>query len=164
MKSLFYQRLKSQQGAAVVEFVLVVPLLLLLLFGIVEFSLIMYNKHILTNASREGARFGIVVTDGGPRHSESEIEQVIKDWAKTRLITFGSNSLTNSAIILEHWDQGVGSWQNFNPTGRIFGDKLKVRIQYGYDFLLLPNIPVWGVTNNISQILTLDAQTVMNYE
>ena len=51
---------QHQKGAVAVEFALILPVLVLLLFGIVEFSLLMYNKQILTNASREGARYGIV--------------------------------------------------------------------------------------------------------
>ncbi|WP_343037947.1 TadE family type IV pilus minor pilin [Arthrobacter wenxiniae] len=47
---------KSEKGAAAVEFALVVPVLLLLLFGIIEFGRV-YNTQIeLTGAAREGAR------------------------------------------------------------------------------------------------------------
>lgn len=46
----------SEEGAAAVEFALVVPLLLVLLFGIIEFGTA-YNAQILvTNAAREAAR------------------------------------------------------------------------------------------------------------
>lgn len=47
---------RKDQGAAAVEFALIVPLLLLLLFGIIEFSRL-YNVQIsLTNAARSAAR------------------------------------------------------------------------------------------------------------
>lgn len=49
MRSTF----SSQKGASAVEFALVLPLLMLILFGIIEFSLLMYNKAMITNASRE---------------------------------------------------------------------------------------------------------------
>lgn len=55
MKSLFDRR-----GAALVEFALVLPLLLVLIFGIIEFGIIIYDKAMVTNAVREGARTGIV--------------------------------------------------------------------------------------------------------
>ena len=53
--------MKNQRGASAIEFAIVFPLLVLLLFGIIEFSLILYDKVMITNASREGARAGIVV-------------------------------------------------------------------------------------------------------
>ena len=40
-----------QRGAALVEFTLVVPLLLMILFGIIEFSVLLYDKAVVTNAS-----------------------------------------------------------------------------------------------------------------
>ncbi|PLC12149.1 hypothetical protein AUQ48_07750 [Kocuria flava] len=49
-------RLRSQRGAAAVEFALVVPVLLALLLGIIEFGRA-YNVQIsLTHAAREAAR------------------------------------------------------------------------------------------------------------
>ena len=45
-----------------------------------------------------------------------------------------------------------------------FDYKLRVNISYNYDFLLLPNIPIFGTENNFLGDLTLEAETVMNYE
>lgn len=45
-----------ERGAAAVEMAIVLPLLLLLLGGIVDFGRAFYTKNILTNAAREGAR------------------------------------------------------------------------------------------------------------
>ncbi|WP_113719564.1 TadE/TadG family type IV pilus assembly protein [Arthrobacter dokdonensis] len=56
-------RLGSERGAAAVEFALVVPVLLLLLFGIIEFGRV-YNAQIeLTGAAREGARVMAIGND-----------------------------------------------------------------------------------------------------
>jgi Flp pilus assembly protein TadG len=51
---------QALQGAAVIEFALILPLLLLLLIGGIDMSLALYDKAVITNASREGARAGIV--------------------------------------------------------------------------------------------------------
>ena len=51
---------KDQTGASAVEFAIILPLLVVFVFGIIEFGLIFYNKAMLTNASREAARAGIV--------------------------------------------------------------------------------------------------------
>ncbi len=53
-------KIKSENGASAVEFALVLPLLLVLVFGIIEFSIFLYDKAVITNASREGAQAGDV--------------------------------------------------------------------------------------------------------
>lgn len=87
----------SQRGVAAVEFALVLPLLLAITFGLIEFGLFMYNQQVLTNAAREGARAGIVQTSG-PRLTESNIQAVVMRYLRPpdgagpwRLITFNSS-------------------------------------------------------------------------
>jgi Flp pilus assembly protein TadG len=52
--------LRGSEGQDLVEFALVVPILLLLLFGILEMGRLVFTYNTLANAAREGARFGIV--------------------------------------------------------------------------------------------------------
>lgn len=42
-----------------VEFAILMPLFLLLVFGIVDFGHAFYMRHLITNACREGARYGV---------------------------------------------------------------------------------------------------------
>ncbi|MEO7844093.1 MAG: TadE/TadG family type IV pilus assembly protein [Nocardioides sp.] len=52
------QRAREERGAAALEFALVVPFLMLLLLGTVTVGLV-YSDHLgVTNAAREGARYG----------------------------------------------------------------------------------------------------------
>jgi Flp pilus assembly protein TadG len=54
--TMHWRKTRSDRGAAAVEFALVLPVLLVLVLGIVEFGRI-YNVQIsVTNAAREGAR------------------------------------------------------------------------------------------------------------
>ena len=64
-------KLKNQRGASAVEFAVVLFPLVLLVFGIIDFGFLLYNKAMLTNASREGARAGIV--SQSPRVLDSKI-------------------------------------------------------------------------------------------
>jgi Flp pilus assembly protein TadG len=50
------RRSSAERGSQVVEFALSVPLLVLLVIGIYDFSAALALKHKLTNAAREGAR------------------------------------------------------------------------------------------------------------
>ena len=47
---------RSERGASLVEFAIVLPLFLLLIGGMVDFGRAFYTKVMLTNAAREGAR------------------------------------------------------------------------------------------------------------
>lgn len=53
----------DERGAAAVEFALVLPIVLLLLFGIVEFGRGYNAKITLTHAAREGARAAAIGDD-----------------------------------------------------------------------------------------------------
>jgi Flp pilus assembly protein TadG len=54
-------RLRREEGAgALVEFALVLPILLLVVFGIIEFGFAWYVRQGIANAAREGARWSIV--------------------------------------------------------------------------------------------------------
>jgi len=59
-KSLFCRHGKRRRGAAVVEFAIVCPVFFLLVFGMIEYGRLVMVQQILTNASREGARMGVL--------------------------------------------------------------------------------------------------------
>jgi len=54
---------QAEQGAATVEFAVIVSLLLVVLFGIVEFGLLFWQNHFIENAAREGLRIGVVANN-----------------------------------------------------------------------------------------------------
>ncbi len=63
MKELWRLRLKrisAADGMAVVEFAIILSVFLMMLLGIIEFGYDWYLKHALTNASRDGARYGVM--------------------------------------------------------------------------------------------------------
>ena len=62
-RSRFGARLLGERGAAAVEFALVVPLLVLLFIGIVEFSQALSVHARLSAAAREGARVMALTSD-----------------------------------------------------------------------------------------------------
>lgn len=73
----------EEQGAAVVEFALVLPLLLMIIFGIIEFGRLFWVKEILTYAAREGGRAAIV-----PGATNTSVQTAI------------SNAMTGSGLTL----------------------------------------------------------------
>jgi Flp pilus assembly protein TadG len=53
--------MRSERGAALVEFALVVPLLMLMMCATIDFGLAVYTLNNLTAAVREGGRFGATI-------------------------------------------------------------------------------------------------------
>lgn len=67
-----------EAGAAAVEFALIVPLLLALIFGVIEFGALMAQKATVASSVRAGARFGAVNVYGGAVGSPHTCQEVIK--------------------------------------------------------------------------------------
>jgi Flp pilus assembly protein TadG len=58
-------RNKKEEGAAAVEFALILPVLLLILIGIIEFSRAFNAQLSLNQAAREGARYMAIHNNAG---------------------------------------------------------------------------------------------------
>ncbi len=142
--------IRSLRGASAVEFALIAPLLFLLLFGIIEFGLLLYNQAVITNASREGARKGVVyVVSSGTTGALSAAESAAIAHSGSALISLGTPSLppdcsTNPCAEAENLDL------NYNT-----GSRLSVAVRYNFKSLLIA--PIIGEK-------LLSATTVMTYE
>ncbi len=55
--------IRREEGQSVVEAAFVIPLLILILCGILDFGWIFSNQLMVNNCSREGARYAIVNSD-----------------------------------------------------------------------------------------------------
>jgi Flp pilus assembly protein TadG len=133
---------RNQKGASAVEFALVLPILLVLAFGIIEFSIALYDKAMITNASREGARAGIAFRI--PPVTDEQIGNVVNTYLGSSLITFGGPAAANTTV----------TRNGPNP-----GDELTVSVDYTYTFLLVPNF-----ITSLSGGITMVAETVMRME
>jgi len=110
-----YGLLKNQKGIALVEMGLLLPLLLIITFGIIEFSIALWDQAVVTNASREGARAGIVWAD--PRPTDGEIQTVVANYCAGRLISF--NGATAPATTITRTDSSAGSPPSQSPSTTI---------------------------------------------
>ncbi len=66
------KRCRRRGGQAVVEFALILPLFMLLVFGTLEFGRAYYDMHLITNAARGGARVGSL-----PGKVESDVTSAV---------------------------------------------------------------------------------------
>jgi Flp pilus assembly protein TadG len=61
---------RGESGQSMVELAVALPLLLLVVFGIIDFGWLFYNKMGVENASREGARYAIVNSASGTLNAD----------------------------------------------------------------------------------------------
>lgn len=61
--SRLYKFKNNENGQTLVEFALILPILLLLVMGIIQFGMILSGQIAVTNAAREGARVAAVGKD-----------------------------------------------------------------------------------------------------
>ena len=101
----------NQSGASAIEFAFLLPVLLLFLFGIIEFSVLFYNKAMITNASREGARAGINYDwDGSEGWTDiGTVEDVVEAYLGNMLITFSSENPTAETSVTDSTPLSHGS-------------------------------------------------------
>jgi Flp pilus assembly protein TadG len=155
--------LRTQLGAAAVELAILLPFFAVLVFGIIEFGLLLYNQQVITNASREGARAAIMGHCPGAvgmvRITDADIEDIVTEYCESRLITFAPpapndtqttvnpspTACTPGAEILGVWTGG---------SGLTVGDDVTVAVTYNYTFLV-PSLLGFGPTKLLS------AKTVM---
>lgn len=56
-------RWRHEEGTAAIEFGLILPLLLVVLVGIIDYGQIHFTRLTMTNAAREGARVGVTMPE-----------------------------------------------------------------------------------------------------
>ncbi len=138
----------DKNGASAVEFAIVLPLLVILAFGIIEFSLALYDKAVITNASREGARAAIVFRH--PTLTAAELTDLVKttvnNYCGNYLISLGD---ANSAVTT---DPIPGNCS-------VPGTPVTVNVRYQYKSLVLPNL-----ITDLTGTINLPGTTVMNCE
>ncbi|WP_206995085.1 TadE/TadG family type IV pilus assembly protein [Trinickia mobilis] len=130
-------------GSAIIESVLVLPVLCLLLFGIVELAIGIYDQTVLANASREAALVG--VAHSAPRVTPTQITSIARNYASDYLITFGAPS--SVAVDIDR------------SSGTASDNSLKVTVSYAYSGLAVAKL-----INMLGGSLVLSAATTMEYE
>lgn len=148
---------RRERGAALVEFALALPLLLVVLAGIVDFGFAFQRWEVITNAAREGARLASL-----PGYDSTSVDSRVRDYvqkglslsggAMSAVMPSGSVTLTNPDIIIPL--SGGGS--------KTIGTAL-VTVTYQHSFLMLG--PVMSLINaSWGRTITLTATSQMRLE
>ena len=128
------RRRRGERGASAVEFALVVPILLMMVFGIVDFGLAINRYAMVNNAAREGVR------EASLGATESEIRAVVArgtaDLPGTVTITIGCKK-PDGTTTCTSWNVGMESggiaevtvestsdW--LTPIGKLVSSRLQI--------------------------------------
>ena len=122
------QRLRSERGAELIEFALVLPLLLFIIMGLVDFGFMFQRFEVVTNAAREGARMAVL-----PSYVNADVEARVRAY-----MTTGGVAATTSNSTVATTDVAI-------PTG-VGGPTLqgkRVQVTYASPYLFLGPIAGW---------------------
>lgn len=136
------ERFRSQRGAELVEMALVLPLLLLLIAGIIDFGLLFQRYLVLTNAAREGARIAVL-----PGYSTTDAKARVQNYVQVGLNkTIDANSVSVTLVDIGP-DKGV-----------------RVGVSMDYNYIILG--PVAALISDSSSFtkVTLTGVSVMRLE
>lgn len=120
-------RKKSEKGQAMVEFALVLPVLLLIIAGIIDFGWVFHQQVIANNASREAARYASVYysqSTNWDSEAENKALSVIPSYIKNTYTVTSSVIPKNSNTDVE----ATVSWQTttFMPFySKLFNFKIE---------------------------------------
>ncbi|WP_268892286.1 TadE/TadG family type IV pilus assembly protein [Burkholderia sp. 8Y] len=134
---------RRQSGSIVIEFVILLPFLLMVLFGIIDASALMYDKAALTNAARTAARAGTCLSV--PPLTVSQITAVANTALQGSLLSGNTSDVATVSV-----DQS---------SGTATGSPLTVTLSYSYQGLFMGS-----ALTTITGPIVLSATAVMNYE
>jgi Flp pilus assembly protein TadG len=136
-------RRADPRGVVAVEFAFILPILLTILLGVVETGFALYDRALLTHASREAARAGVLLR--AERLTEDEIASLALERLSGRLVSFGALSEPVVSVVRP-------------PDPKTF-DTLSVAIEYRFVGLGLARL-----VSAASGPIVLRASTEMSYE
>ncbi len=136
---------RSARGQGLVEFALILPLLLLLIMGILDFGRMLFIYANLFNAAREASRYAL--TDPG---NQVAIQQAARD----RIFLVPPEEVT----ITVWYDTGPPNYQGItDPNHLVAGDRVMVDLRYNAAFItpliqpFAPYLPIHVVARRTIQ-------------
>lgn len=162
-------KINKQSGAQAVEFALVLPFLILIIFAVVDFGLLAYNKAIITNASREGTRQAVVLSASA--WDPARIRQVACDYARSAVVTVSQGTRTATCtgtadpIINVFSGPDATCPTPSGTTSPAFGDPVATTVTYTVSGFSMGTWYGLGVgPNSVGSPLALRACTQMVHE
>ncbi|WP_321961867.1 TadE/TadG family type IV pilus assembly protein [Paraburkholderia sp. J7] len=153
---------RGERGSTIVEFALVLPMLLMLLFGIAEIGFMLYDKTVITSASRAAARQGVAfgeTSTGQPVYlSASAIQSIATGGLSSMLIGLGKATTPTVTVT-----NCTAANSCTTGTGCTSGNSLTVAVSYTFQGLVL-GAAISPLPASFKNALTLTSSTMMSCE
>lgn len=134
-------RLEYQRGATTVEFAISAMLLIAVLFGIMQCSLLLYTYHTVSNAARQATRWAIVRGSDCIASTCPASASDVKTYVLTQVPLLDSSKVS----VATTWSSS-GTCTVQSSAGPA-GPGCTVSVQVSYPFQLsIPLIPIAGIT------------------
>jgi Flp pilus assembly protein TadG len=133
--------LRSEEGAQLVEFALVLPLLLLVVLAIADFGFMFQRYEVLTNAAREGARIAVL-----PGYGLVDVQQRVDDYLDAGLVPEAGRTpavMADVPVVL--------------PSGTTVTTR-RVTVTYTYSYMFVMRIAGWFDASYTTQQLSAVSQ------
>lgn len=128
-----------ERGAALVELAMVLPLLLVVIAGIVDFGFAFQRYEVITNAAREGARLGSL-SGYNAAFVQERVRQYVKQALNLTDPTLDVVMPTNSVTVTY-----PNITLNLSGGGSVVAPAARIDAFYHHQFMLLG--PVMGLIN-----------------
>ncbi|HBY06318.1 MAG TPA: hypothetical protein DEH22_00445 [Chloroflexi bacterium] len=151
MLRIILRKHKPEKAQSMVEFALILPLLLLLILGIVEFGRLLFFYSSVTSASREAARYGSAVGQVGGVDRYADCSGILA--AAQRAGVFAG---IEEADITIQYDNGTALLDADCPPSADIGlaDRVVVTVSKGFTpVVALVNIPPIPVTSTTARTI-----------
>jgi len=160
------KRSLRERGQALLEFALVVPIFLVLTFGIVDFGWALKSWIMVTNATREGARFGVVGWADGSYPTDCNTTDTDDTTVVARTCTAVGGDLGNLRNVVVNG--GALCVERNGIPGCQTGDSVVVSLDYKYDFITPLGSFIGGFTktdcNGVEADICMHSTTDMRIE
>jgi len=147
-------RARQEKGAALVEAAFVLPIMLLVCVGILEFGRAYQTWQVVTNASREGARVAIL-----PEFTDASVISRVKTYLKNGGLPASIVDSANTKVLITETTIPIAVGGGTTATAA------RIVVEYPFEFMVLQPVAKLVVSGSTAgDAFTMRMTTIMRNE
>ena len=147
-------RARQEKGAALVETAFVLPIMLLVCVGILEFGRAYQTWQVVTNAAREGARVAIL-----PEYPDDSVKARVRTYLKNGGLPAAIVDGANTKVLITATTIPV------DTAGTVTASAARIVVEYPFEFMVLQPVAQLVVNGSTAGApFTMRMTTIMRNE